>query len=160
MDQPQSERPASASRPARRSFVEFALPASGALVEMPSAARPLPTVQLALATRRNKQPFKTSDKTRNKIMQPLNEDQKVAASGLRQTNNLDDAMLEDDAISHQFVVMTSAAAKAAKDYRSWMLEHMKINICAALDYANGLASVNSRTDLVARPDTREQGKNT
>jgi hypothetical protein len=161
MDQPQSGRPASASRPARRSLVEFALPASDALVEMPSAPRPLPTVQPALATQPDKQPFKTSGKRRDKIMhQPLNEDQKVAASGLRQTNNLDDAMLEDDAIFHQFEDMTSAAAKAAKDYRSWTLEHMKINICATLDYANGLASVNSRTDLVAHPDTREQGKST
>ncbi len=92
--------------------------------------------------------------------EPLNEDQKVAASGLRPTKGLDGAMLEDDAIFHQLEDMTSAAAKAAKDYRSWMLEHMKLNICAALDYANGLASVNSRTELAAHPDAREQVKNT
>src|SRR5271169_3907840 len=65
-------------------------------------------------------------------------------------------MLEGDEIFHRFEDVTSAPAKAAKEYRSWMLEHMKISICAALDYANGLASV---SDLVAHPDTRELGSN-
>jgi hypothetical protein len=85
-----------------------------------------------------------------------NEDQNVAANGLPEASNLDGEMLEGDEILQRFEDVTSAPAKAAKDYRSWMLEHMKINICAALDYANGLASV---TDLVVHPDTREQGSN-
>jgi hypothetical protein len=41
MDKTQSGRPANASRPARRSLAEFALPPSGAPVEIPSATRPV-----------------------------------------------------------------------------------------------------------------------
>ena len=147
MDQPQSGRPAKASRQARRSLLEFALPASGTLLEMPSAAWPVPTVQRALATRRDAQP-NVSD-----------EDQIVAASALRWASNLDGVTLEDDTIFQQFEDMTLAAAKVANTYRSWMLERMKINVCAALDYVNGLGSVNSWTELVAHPDAREQVKN-
>jgi hypothetical protein len=92
--------------------------------------------------------------------EPLNEDQDAAADGSQPGKKLDGGTTQDDAIFHQFEDMTSAAAQAARDYRSWMLEHIRNNICAALDYANGLASVNLRTDQAARPDTREQGKNT
>jgi len=92
--------------------------------------------------------------------EPLNEDQKAAASGLEEADDLDDAALEDNALFHQFEDMTTAAAKAAKDYRSWMLEQMKINMCAALDYANGLASMSSRAASVGRPNAPEPGKNT
>ena len=148
MDQPQSGRPAKTSRQARRSLLEFALPASGTLIEMPSAAWPVPTVQRALATRRDEQPFNVSD-----------EDQIVAASALRRASNLDGVTLEDDTIFQQFEDMTLTAAKAANAYRSWMLERMKINVCAALDYVNVLGSVNLWTELVAHPDAREQGKN-
>jgi hypothetical protein len=92
--------------------------------------------------------------------EPLSEDQRIAASGLRRTNGLESAASADDAMIHPFEDITSAAAEAAKDYRSWMLEQMKTNICAALDYANGLASVSSRVDLTAQPDAPEQGSNT
>jgi hypothetical protein len=124
--------------------VEFALPASGMLGEIPSAAQPLPTIQPSPATERDKPPFEMSNKGRKKIMhEPLNEDQKAAAGSLWPANDLDGAKLEDNALFHQFEDMTAAAATAARNYRSWMLEHMKINMCAALDYANGLASVNA-----------------
>ena len=92
--------------------------------------------------------------------EPLNEDQKVAAGGLRPANDLDGAKLEDSPLFHQFEDMTAAAAAAAKDYRSWMLEHMKINMCTALDYANGLASVNAPTVSAVGSDTPDQGKKT
>jgi hypothetical protein len=92
--------------------------------------------------------------------EPLNEDQKAAASGLRSAYELNDANFGGSALLHQFEDMTSAAAKAAKDYRSWMLEHVKINMTAALGYMNGLASVNSRTASEAHPDEPEQGKTT
>jgi phasin protein len=161
MDQPQSRRPASGSRPARRSLAEFALPAVGVPADPPSAAQPLPIVQPAPVTQRDKQTVKPSDKRGETTMhQPLNEDQRTAARELRQANERDGEMLEDNALFQPFDDITSAAAKAAKDYRSWMLEHMKISLCAALDYANGLTSAASRTNSESDRDTPEQAKST
>jgi hypothetical protein len=159
MDQPQSGRPARASRPARRSLVEFALPASGALVEMPSAARPLPTVQPTLATPRDKQPIKTSENRRKKIKkivhEPFNEDQQVAAGDVRQANNLNGAMLEDETKFHQTEDMTPAAANAAKvakvaeAYRAKAFELMTVNVNTTLEYAQRLVNVKTPTEFVA-----------
>jgi hypothetical protein len=157
MDQPQSGRPARASRPARRSLAEFALPASGALVEMPCAARPLPTVQPALATRRDKQP-KTSEKRRKTIRHEplnLNEDQHVAAVDVRQANNLTAAMLEDETKFQQTEDMTPAAAntakvaKVAEAYRAKAFELMTVNVNITLEYAQRLVNVKTPTEFVA-----------
>jgi len=93
----------------------------------------------------DEQSFKTSE--------PSKEDQNVAASGSPELCSLNGATLEDDAIFQQFEDVTSAAAKAAKDYRSWMFEYIKGNVCVALDYANRLASV---TDLVVHSGTRDK----
>jgi len=141
--------------------VEFALPASDA-PEMPPAARPVPVpaAKPVPATRKEKQRSKKIDKGRKKIMhEPLNEDKKIAASDLRPENDINGATPADNPLFHHFEDMTSVAAKAARDYRSWMLGQMKINMCAALDYANGLASVNSRIVAVADPDTAEPARN-
>jgi len=83
--------------------------------------------------------------------QPLSEEQKAAVSDLRPANDLNGAT--NNALFHQFEDMTSAAAEAARNYRSWMLDQMKINMCAALNYANGLASV-SPGGSAARPGTQ------
>ena len=42
----------------------------------------------------------------------------------------------------------SAAAKAAEDYRSKVFEYMRVNVNAALDYANSLAGVKSPADII------------
>ncbi len=42
----------------------------------------------------------------------------------------------------------SAAAKAAEDYRSKVFDYMKVNVNAALDYANSLAGMKSPVDLI------------
>ena len=91
---------------------------------------------------------------------PSNKGQKAAASGVVEVGDPNAAQFEDDALFRQFEDMTAAAAKAAKDYRFWMLEHMKINMTAALNCANGVAGVNSRIASAAHPDASEQGKNT
>jgi hypothetical protein len=166
MNQPQSGRRASASRPARLSLVEFALPASGAPETSP-AARPVPVhaakpvpVMRKEKQRSNKQRSKKIDKGRKKIMhEPLNEDKKIAASDLHPATDLNGAPPADNPLFHHFEDMTSVAAKAARDYRSWMLGQMKISMCAALDYANGLASVNSRIASATDPDTTEPARN-
>jgi hypothetical protein len=156
MAQPQLGRPARASRPARRSLVEFALPASGALVEMPCAARPLPTVQPALATRRDKQPIKTSERRRKTIgHEPLNEDQQVGAVDVWQANNLNGEMLKDHTKVHQIEDVTSAAANAAKvakvaeAYRAKSFELMAVNVNITLEYAQRLVNVKTPTEFVA-----------
>jgi hypothetical protein len=77
---------------------------------------------------------------------PLDEDEK-ARSGLRSADDPDGTA---DNPLQQFEDMTTAAAKAAKDYRSWMLEQVKINMCAALSYANGLSSMGA--GALSRPD--------
>jgi hypothetical protein len=143
MDQPQSGRPARASRPARRSLAEFALPASGALVEMPCA------------TRRDKQP-KTSEKRRKTIRhEPLNEDQQVVAVDVRQANNLTGAMLEDETKFQQTEDMTPAAAntakvaKVAEAYRAKSFELMMVNVNITLEYAQRLVNVKTPTEFVA-----------
>lgn len=153
MDQPQSARAASASRAARRSLAEFALPAGGAPSEMPSAAPPAQTLQPVPATRRDKQSVKPIGKGRKTIThEPLKEEQKPAAT------NLNGWGAEYNVLFHHFEDMSSAA-KAATDYQAWLLEQMKINMCAALDCASGLAGVRSRTASVAQPATPEQGTN-
>jgi hypothetical protein len=114
---------------------------------MPSAPRPLPTVEPALATRRDNQP-KTSEKSREKIQhEPSNGDQKVAASDLRQANNLNGA--------HQIEDMTSVAAKAAKlakvteECRAKTFELMTANMNTTLEYAQRLLNVKTPTEFVA-----------
>src|ERR1700730_761705 len=166
MDQPPSKRRANGSRPPRRSLVEFALPAS--VVVMPSAAAPLPAIEGAPATQplrpaetapasRQGKPPRNAERGRTPAMHgPMDEDQK-ARSGLRSADDPDGAA---DNPLQQFEDMTSAAAKAAKDYRSWMLEQVKINMCTALSYANGLSSVGggalSRADAAASDASAEK----
>jgi hypothetical protein len=104
----------------------------------------LPAAQPTPAPQRGRQPLKAIDQKRKTIMH----------EPLRPANDLNGGA-KDNALFDPFEDMTAAAAKAAKDYRSWMLEQMTINMCAALDYANGVAS--ARTASVARPDTPERG---
>jgi len=68
----------------------------------------------------------------------------LAANGSAQAHDLEAAGVEGDPLLHQFEDMTLAAAKAAKNYRFLMLEHMKINMAAALSCVNGLATANSK----------------
>jgi hypothetical protein len=118
----------------------------------------MPTAPPEPAPRQAKQSIKKSKKGRHKLKrEPVNEDQDVATGGVRQTTERDAAMSEDHAKLHQIEALTSAAARAAKDYQAWMLGQMKTNIRAALEYANGLTSVGARPDLQAKPDAGDQG---
>ncbi len=81
-----------------------------------------------------------------------------------QTKEAQDAAVTGFPLQQQLGEVTSAAAKAAKDYRSWMLEQMKVNINATLDYANGLASASLPPDLAGpaagRPSEQEKNSST
>lgn len=57
---------------------------------------------------------------------------------------------EAEEISQGLDEITSAAAKAARDYRSWMLESIKLNINTALAYADRLATATLDTGLAER----------
>jgi hypothetical protein len=155
MDQPQSGRPANASRPARRSLVEFALPASGGRA----------TVQPAPATERDKQPFETPNKGRKKIMhEPLNEDQKAAAGSLRPVNNPDGlasvnartaSLVSSDMPEQVKNIQSQSAdktipivARAADEYRAKAFELMTANINTTFEYAQRLVNVNTPTKFV------------
>jgi hypothetical protein len=123
---------------------------------MPSAAWPLPTVQPALATRRDKQPIKPSEKRRKTIRhEPLNKNQQVAAVDVRQANDLNRAMLEDETKFHQTEDMTPAAANTAKvarvaeAYHTKAFELMTINVNTTLEYAQRLVNVKTPTEFVA-----------
>ena len=124
--------------------------------ELPAAAPPLPTGQPASTTQRDAQPSMPIDNERYHVVHtPVNADHESAANGLAQANDLRAAEVEDDPLLHQFEDMTLAAAKAAKDYRFLMLEHMKINMAAALTCVNGLAAVNSQLASAAHSDGLE-----
>lgn len=147
MKRPKSERPASASRPARRSLTEFTTPAaanSAAILLPPVAGEPrarsagvAPAVEQARATPNERriadEPAHQRDDAKRRAALPDN------------TNK--NAMVEDDTMprpiekDNDLQEDASAAAEAAKDYRSAMFEHMKANLNATLDYANGLASI-------------------
>jgi hypothetical protein len=125
--------------------------------ELPAAAPPLPTGQPASTTQRDAQPSMPIDNERYHVVHtPVNADHESAANGLAQANDLRAAEVEDDPLLHQFEDMTLAAAKAAKDYRFLMLEHMKINMAAALTCVNGLAAVNSQMASAAHFDASER----
>jgi hypothetical protein len=65
-----------------------------------------------------------------------------AAALMPQNKNLNGSGLEDDKTLQQLDEVTLAAAKSARDYRTWMLENLKVNIAATPDRAKGLASAN------------------
>jgi hypothetical protein len=128
--------------------------------ELPAAAPPLPTGQPASTTQRDAQPSMPIDNERYHVMRtPVNADHDSAANGLAQANDLRAAEVEDDPLLHQFEDMTLVAAKAAKDYRFLMLEHMKINMAAALTCVNGLAAVNTQIVSAAHSDASERETN-
>jgi len=76
--------------------------------------------------------------------EPAMEIQKAAGRDLP-LGNLNGSDAENDEASQQFDEMTLAAAKAAKEYRSWMLEQMKASINTGLDHANRLDAASSLT---------------
>ncbi len=58
--------------------------------------------------------------------------------------------LQDDRASRQLDEVTLAAAESAKDYRTWMLENLKVTVNAAPADANGLAGANLPTGIAER----------
>jgi len=153
MDHAHSTRPANASRPARRSLAEFALPPAGVSAEAPVVAPPMPAAQPAAAPPPDRRPpAATAGGTHDGVCEPMGEDQKAAVSGTGPASASDDTPLEDSAFFAQFEDMTTAAAKAAKDYRALMLDYMQINMTAALNCAHSLAGMNS---AAARPSAAE-----
>jgi hypothetical protein len=117
MDDYQSERPAKPRRPTRRSMAELAASLeSGAVVEK------LPSQQAIINEQTN-------------IAQG-------AAARMPESNNHNGSGLEDERTLQQLDEVTLAAAKSASDYRTSMLENLKVNIAAEADCANGLASAN------------------
>jgi hypothetical protein len=65
-----------------------------------------------------------------------------AAARIPQSNTHHGSGLEDERTLQQLDEVTLAAAKAARDYRTSMLENLKVSIAAAPDCANELASAN------------------
>jgi len=95
------------------------------------------------------------------INQPTNQAWNAAVARLPLDRNRHGAAPDDDRALQHLDEITLAAAKSAKDYRSRMLENVKVNINAALDYANGLASASGPHDLAgaAAGHGREQTNN-
>ncbi len=80
------------------------------------------------------------------INQPTNHARDPALTRLPLGQNRHGVAPEHDRALQHLDEVTLAAAKSAKDYRSRMLENVKVNINAALDYANGLASASGPHD--------------
>ena len=117
MDDYQSERPAKPRRPTRRSMAELA-----ASLESGTVVEKLPSQQAIINEQTN-------------IAQG-------AADRVPESNNHNGSGLEDERTLQQLDEVTLAAAKSASDYRTSMLENLKVNIAAAPDCANGLANAN------------------
>jgi hypothetical protein len=149
MKRPKSERPASASRPARRSLTEFTTPAaanSAAILLPPVAGEPrarsagaAPPVERNGGARDDGGRVVAEPVERRVIAKP-----RSAGAG----DKINNAMVENDAMARPIEKnddlqedASAAASEAAKDYRSAMFEHMKANLNATLDYANGLANI-------------------
>lgn len=132
MDKTQSGRPANVPRPARRSLAEFALPASGEPVEIPSATRPVRT---------GKPAKKTSGGGIEFVHEP---------SGLQTAQ-----AAHPDAREPEISVSMSSAgkntpsvAKVAVEYPARVFELMMANVSTTLEYAQRLAAVKTPTEFV------------
>jgi hypothetical protein len=162
MNKLHSRQSASGSRRLRRSLTEITMPTTrSAVLERLSPAQPTPTVQPRLAKWRDKGSCSKVVVRRKKITpENATEASDIAAGRLPQTKPLNGAGLDGHNVFHAFEDVTSAAAKAAKDYRSWMFEHMQSNINTALNYASGLAtmSLSARLDAFSVSRAREQRK--
>jgi hypothetical protein len=124
--------------------------------ELPTAAPP-PTNQHASTTQRGAQPSMVIDNDRRHVLHSFtNKDHGLAVNGSAPTSGLEAAKVEEDLLLLQFEDLTLAAAKAAKDYRFLMLEHMKVNIAAALSCVNGLAAANSQVAPADHCDASER----
>jgi hypothetical protein len=147
MKRPKSERRASAPRPARRSLTEFTTPATAnpAAILLPSAAG-VPRARSADVAPPVEQAG-ASPKGRRVAGEPAEERSVAQRRSARADDTNKNAMVEDDTMSRPIDKHddlhddASAAAEAAKDYRSSMFEHMKASLNATFDYANGLASL-------------------
>lgn len=94
------------------------------------------------------------------INEQTKEAQDAPATHLLSDKHLVSSGLEDNSLVSQLDDITFAAAKAARDYQSRILENIKVNINAALNYANGLASASLSPDFTgeAAEQLREQEK--
>src|SRR5215470_597044 len=156
MDQPQAVKPVGVSRPARRSLTEFALPEAGMTDELKAATPALAVVRAATTAQLNTQLSTATDNEYDVMPATLDEHRDGDANVSAHTNDPRPVEIEDDALLHQLEDMTSAATTVAKDYRFLMLEHMKLNMTAALSYMNGLAVANSRIASAAHPPASDE----
>jgi hypothetical protein len=162
MNKPQSGQSASGSRRLRRPLTEITMPATrNAVLEKLSTAQSTPTEQPRLAKWRDKD-LRSKVAVRRKTIKSEHAAvaSDIAARRLPQTKPLDGAGLDGHNVSHALEDVTSDAAKAARDYRSWMFEHMQSNINTALGYASGLAtmSLSARLDAFSVSRAHEQRK--
>jgi hypothetical protein len=131
MDKTQSGRPANASRPARRSLVEFALPPSGAPAEIPSATR---------AVRPDKPAKKTSSGGIKIIHEPS--DLQTASDAHPDTREPEISIPTSNAGKN-----TPSVAKVAVEYPARVFELMMANVSSTLEYAQRLVNVKTPTEF-------------
>jgi len=132
MDKTQSGRPVNASRPARRSLVEFALPPSGAPAEIPSAPRPV---------RAGKSAKKASDKGIKITHEPS--DLQTAPAAHPEPREPEIVIPASSAGKN-----TPSVAKVAAEYPARVFELMMANISTTLEYAQRLVNVRTPTEFV------------
>ena len=157
MNKPQFVPSASSARRLRRPLTEFTLPAaSGADWVKPSPAQATRAVQPRLALWRD-EASRPKAAARRKTAKPKHatESSGLTARDAPQTKPLDNAGTDRHDVLHALHHVTSAAAKAGKDYRSCLFEHMTKNISAALGYASGLATMSITGRLDANAASRE-----
>jgi Phasin protein len=82
----------------------------------------------------------------------------IAVMPLALSESHNGSKLKSDTVLQQLDEVTLAAAKSARDYRSWMLENVKVDIGAAPADANVILSSHVAPDIARRPgdQSREQ----
>lgn len=140
------------SRRARRSLAEFTMPAAAsAIVEPLWSTQPSPSVPPPRAARKNHAPrlkiaAKKKQPAHERAKKAHEKIQASAASTAPQTKTTNGADSDGNNLLDAVGEVTSVAAKAAKDYRTWIFEHMKSNMTAGLAYASGLAGLPAAAD--------------
>jgi hypothetical protein len=71
--------------------------------------------------------------------------------------SVDEAISRTESAMAKMGYDVSAASRVADDYRTRVFEYMRINMNAALDYANNLASVKWPTDFMGLSAGKEHG---
>jgi hypothetical protein len=136
----------------RRSMADLgALLTGSAVVETLPARRPVATASLTPAAAPNDHRNERAGRESNGAVDRQDGGAYGAEPGGPVPDQRDGTGVEEERAAQQLDEVTLAAARSAEDYRSWMLENVKVHIIAAVDHQTRFANAN------LPPDFTDQG---